>query len=99
MTNLKINDEKKDELLEKQKCITKAIGKYNKRKNNNQLSKTYSDQPESSGRNISSKIEKESNLSDDNLQFINSIKKILNIRFINQKVQKRTIIKNKRRFN
>ncbi len=58
----------------KQKCITKAINKYNKRKNNNQLSTTYDDQPESSRRNISSKIEKEIDLSDDSLQFINLIK-------------------------
>ncbi|WAN63261.1 SVM family protein, predicted signal peptide [Candidatus Phytoplasma rubi] len=69
LANFKINDEKKDALLEKQKCITKAINKYNKRQNNNQLSTTYGEQPESSRRNISSAIN-----DDDELQPMNLIK-------------------------
>nr|ABI20739.1 unknown [New York elm yellows phytoplasma] len=68
LVNFKINDEEKDALLKKQKFITKAINKYNKRKNNNQLSTTYGEQPESSRRNISSAI------NDDELQPMNLIK-------------------------
>ncbi|TKA87955.1 MAG: putative secreted protein, SAP67-like [Candidatus Phytoplasma asteris] len=53
LTNFKFNNEKKSELLYKQTCITKAIQKYNKRKNNHHLSTPYDNQPESSKKNDS----------------------------------------------
>ncbi|WP_341266662.1 hypothetical protein [Candidatus Phytoplasma fraxini] len=93
LTNFKFNNEKKSELLYKQTCITKAIQKYNKRKNNHQLSTPYDNQPESSQNNLHSLTENNNNLSGD-LQYINLTKKILiYIRLINQKVLKRTILK------
>ncbi|MGE9276608.1 MAG: SVM family protein [Candidatus Phytoplasma pruni] len=78
LTNFKFNNEKKSELLYKQTCITKAIQKYNKRKNNHQLSTPYDNQPESFQNNLHSLTENNNNLSGD-LQYINLTKNNSNI--------------------
>ncbi|WP_017193160.1 SVM family protein [Italian clover phyllody phytoplasma] len=76
LINDKFNNEDKEQLLDTQKHITTEIEKYNKRQNNNQLSTTYGEQPESSRRNISSAInnDDENELSDDELQPMNLTK-------------------------
>ncbi|ABC65413.1 conserved hypothetical protein [Aster yellows witches'-broom phytoplasma AYWB] len=48
---------KKTEILHKQNCITAAIKKYNKRKNNHQVSTNHDNQTSSSRQNINSIIE------------------------------------------
>ncbi|MEC4559289.1 MAG: effector protein ['Conium maculatum' witches'-broom phytoplasma] len=70
LTNFKLDNEKKQELLHKHSCIAKAIKKYNKKKNNNQLPITRQDQPESSQQNINPSTEDDSYLSDE-IQYIN----------------------------
>ncbi|ABC65189.1 conserved hypothetical protein [Aster yellows witches'-broom phytoplasma AYWB] len=93
LTNFKFNNEKKSELLYKQNCITKAIKKYNERKNNHQLSIPHDNQSEISQNNLHSLTENDDNLSGV-LQYIDLKKTILiYIRLINQKVLKRTILK------
>ncbi|MBS2126470.1 SVM family protein ['Fragaria x ananassa' phyllody phytoplasma] len=70
LTNFKLDNEKKQELLYKHSCIAKEIKKYNKRKNNNQLPIDRQDQPESSQQNINLSTEDDSCLSDE-IQYIN----------------------------
>ncbi|MBS2126279.1 SVM family protein ['Fragaria x ananassa' phyllody phytoplasma] len=70
LTNFKLDNEKKQELLYKHSCIAKEIKKYNKRKNNNQLPIARQDQPESSQQNINPSTEDDSYLSDE-IKYIN----------------------------
>ncbi|BAD04662.1 MAG: putative secreted protein, SAP67-like [Candidatus Phytoplasma asteris] len=98
LTNLQLNNAKKSELLHKQQFITTEIEKYNKRQNNNQLSTTYGEQPESSRRNISSAIndDDENELSDDELQPMNLIKNNSKCPIDQPESSKKNIIKNKK---
>ncbi|MDV3166482.1 MAG: SVM family protein ['Waltheria sp.' little leaf phytoplasma] len=71
LTNLTLCNDKKEELLRKQKCITTEINKYNKR-NNNQLLINDDNQPESSRQNIISITENDKDdSSSDEIQCIN----------------------------
>ncbi|MBP5836284.1 SVM family protein [Candidatus Phytoplasma meliae] len=70
LTNFKLDNEKKQELLYKHSCIAKEIKKYNKRKNNNQLPIARQNQLESSQQNINPSTENDSYLSDE-IQYIN----------------------------
>ncbi|PEH36296.1 SVM family protein [New Jersey aster yellows phytoplasma] len=78
LTNFKFNNEKNQNFCINKLVLQKTIQKYNKRKNNHQLSTPYDNRPESFQNNLHSLTENNNNLSGD-LQYINLTKNNSNI--------------------